>query len=44
MTENLGVYVNYAYELGDANDRDGEKDPQGNKDYENLTFGWSYTF
>ena len=44
MTENLGVYVNYAYEFGKHEGRDGEKDPQGNKYYQNLTFGWSYTF
>ena len=44
MTENLGVYVNYAYEFGKEEGRDGKKDPEGNKYYQNLTFGWSYSF
>ena len=44
VSEDLNVYVNYAYELRDREERDGYKGSIDNADYQNLTFGWSYSF
>ena len=44
VSEDLNVYVNYAYELRDREERDGYKGSIDNADYQNLTFGWSYRF
>ena len=44
VSENLNVYANYAYEFREKEGRDGAKDPESTGNYQNLTFGWSYTF
>ena len=44
VSEDLNVYVNYAYELTEKEGRNGEKDPESTGNYQNLTFGWSYKF
>ena len=44
VSENLGVYVNYAYEFNENERRDGSTEDEATPNYQNLTFGWSYTF
>ena len=44
VTENLNVYGKYAYELGDAIDKNVANENKRTKDYEALIFGWSYSF
>ena len=44
VSENLGVYVQYAYELRDREARDNYKDTVYNDDYQALIFGWNYKF
>ena len=44
VSESLNVYVNYAYEFTEKEGRNGAKDPESVGNYQNLTFGWNYTF
>ena len=45
VSESLNVYVNYAYELRDREERDGgDGKPLDNADYQALIFGWNYKF
>ena len=44
VSENLGVYVNYLYELRDREARDNYPGTVYNDDYQALIFGWNYKF
>ena len=44
VSENLNVYVNYAYEFTEKEGKNGAKDPESVGNYQNLTFGWNYKF
>ena len=44
VSENLGVYAQYAYELIDREERDNYKGALDNADDQIFVFGWTYTF
>ena len=44
VSEDLNVYVNYAYEFNENERRNGSTADESVGNYQNLTFGWNYKF